>query len=181
MEEQSPKRSFFTPKNIILILVGILIVASVPVWFFQTNPPVLNEPAWDSPQTRELAKRACFDCHSNETVWTWYSRVAPFSYPITHHVVDGRKELNFSEWGVAPQQGQTDRSFFAPSIALANGDEDEEGEEHEGGGGGISGELIEEIVEGEMPLPSYLILHPEADLTAAEQQALIDGFRATFR
>lgn len=165
------------------MLVGVLIVASIPVWFFQTNPPVISEPAWDSPQTRELAKRACFDCHSNETVWPIYSRVAPLAYPITHHVVDGRKELNFSEWGVAaPRSGQTNRSFFAPAIAFADGDEREEGEEHgEGGGGGEGGELIEVIVEGEMPLPSYLILHPEAKLTDAEKQALIDGFRATFR
>jgi mono/diheme cytochrome c family protein len=56
------------------------------------------EPAWDSPQTRELAQRACFDCHSNETKWPWYSNVAPISWLVQHDVDEGRHEMNFSEW-----------------------------------------------------------------------------------
>jgi mono/diheme cytochrome c family protein len=63
------------------------------------NPPVLAEPAWDSAATRELAVRACFDCHSNETEWAWYSNIAPISWLIQRDVDEGREKLNWSEWG----------------------------------------------------------------------------------
>jgi hypothetical protein len=53
---------------------------------------------WDSPQTRALAQRACFDCHSNVTFWPWYSRVTPSSFLVVSDVEDGRRRLNFSEW-----------------------------------------------------------------------------------
>jgi hypothetical protein len=56
------------------------------------------EPQWDSPMTRELARRACFDCHSNETQWPMYSRIAPVSWLVARDVQEGRAELNFSEW-----------------------------------------------------------------------------------
>ena len=62
----------------------------------RTNPPVLGSPQWDAPRTEELARRACFDCHSNETTWPWYSRVAPLSFWIAHHVEEGREHVNFS-------------------------------------------------------------------------------------
>jgi len=64
----------------------------------RTNPPIVNEPQWDSPQTRELAERACFDCHSNETKWPWYSNVSPFTQLIWREVRKGRSELNYSDW-----------------------------------------------------------------------------------
>lgn len=54
------------------------------------------EPKWDSPRTRELAVRACFDCHSNLTHWPWYAWVAPFSWLVQHDVDEGREHLNFS-------------------------------------------------------------------------------------
>lgn len=180
---QASKKGLFTPRNIIIAVVVLWIVISIPAWFFQTNPPVQNEPAWDSDQTRALAQRACFDCHSNETKWPLYSRVAPLSYWINLHVLEGREELNFSEWGTASQEEQ--HAILAalglnPTTAYANGDE-EEGEEGEGEGHGEGpGEIVEVIEEGEMPLPSYLIAHPEARLTDAEKQQLIDGFKATF-
>ena len=60
------------------------------------NPPVVREPNWDSAETRALAKRACFDCHSNETRWPWYSYVAPMAFLVTHDVNEGREEMNFS-------------------------------------------------------------------------------------
>lgn len=174
--DHARKKGMFTPRNIGIIVVGVWLLASVPVWFFQTNPPVVNEPAWDSPQTRALAQRACFDCHSNETHWPIYSRIAPVSYLVTIHVVEGREHLNFSEWGTARGTGTP----FVTS-AFANGDE-EEGERGDGGGHGESAEeMIETIHEGEMPLSDYLWLHPEARLTDTEQQQLIDGIRATFR
>lgn len=74
-----------------------VLIQFVPYGRAHTNPPVRQEPAWDSPQTRELAKKACFDCHSNETVWPVYASVAPFSWLVQSHVEEGREKLNFSD------------------------------------------------------------------------------------
>ena len=83
-------------------LVGIfLLIQFIPYGHAHDNPPVLAEPAWDSPATRELAQRACFDCHSNETNWPWYTSIAPVSWLATHDVEEGRQTLNFSEWGTS--------------------------------------------------------------------------------
>jgi hypothetical protein len=85
--------------RILLGLVGIgVLIQVVPFGHQHTNPPVIQEPAWDSPQTRDLARRACYDCHSNETAWPWYSNVAPVSWLNQRDVNDGRSHLNFSEW-----------------------------------------------------------------------------------
>ncbi len=79
--------------------LGLVLVAQlVPYGRDHTNPPVLAEPAWNTPATRALAARACFDCHSNETRWPWYSNVAPMSWLVQNHVDEGREVLNFSEW-----------------------------------------------------------------------------------
>ncbi len=78
------------------LLLGLLAIQLVPVP--RTNPPVVSEPAWNSPQTRALAERACFDCHSNETRWPWYTTIAPASWLIANDVREGRAELNFSDW-----------------------------------------------------------------------------------
>jgi hypothetical protein len=117
----------------------------------QSNPPVVAEPAWDSPQTRALAQRACFDCHSNETQWPWHTRIAPISWLATLDTVRGRNHLNFSEWGVARE-----------------GDEEMD-------------EMSELILSGEMPPAIYLTMHPEAVLTDAEKQQLIDGLVASLK
>ena len=66
------------------------------------NPPVVSEPNWDSPKTRELAKRACFDCHSNETVWPWYSNIAPASWITYRDAIEAREKFNFSDWLASP-------------------------------------------------------------------------------
>lgn len=79
-------------------VVLLLAVQAVPYGRQHANPPVVMEPAWDSPATRELAKYACFDCHSNETQWPAYARIAPISWLIAHDVEEGRALLNFSEW-----------------------------------------------------------------------------------
>jgi hypothetical protein len=76
----------------------ILVAQIVPFGGEQTNPPVQAEPQWDSPLTRSLAVRTCYDCHSNETVWPWYSKIAPASWIVRGDVNQGRRELNFSEW-----------------------------------------------------------------------------------
>jgi hypothetical protein len=56
-----------------------------------SNPPVRIEPRWDRARTRELAVRACFDCHSNQTRWPWYSHVAPISWLVQHDVEEGAR------------------------------------------------------------------------------------------
>jgi mono/diheme cytochrome c family protein len=87
------------------IVGGLLVIQLVPYGRDHDNPPVVAEPSWDSVQTRELAVRACFDCHSNETVWPWYSNVAPISWLVQRDVDEGREELNYSEWN-RPQEGE---------------------------------------------------------------------------
>jgi hypothetical protein len=84
-----------------VVLAGaalLLVIQLVPFGRDHTNPPVRKEPPWNAPETRALAVRACFDCHSNQTDWPWYSNVAPLSWLIRSDVARGRKELNFSEW-----------------------------------------------------------------------------------
>ncbi|HYN98713.1 MAG TPA: heme-binding domain-containing protein [Actinomycetota bacterium] len=82
-------------------IAGFGAIQLVPYGRDHTNPPVAREPDWDSPATADLAERACFDCHSNETEWPWYSYVAPASWFVYRDVVAGREELNFSEMGRA--------------------------------------------------------------------------------
>src|SRR5689334_11124590 len=96
----------------VLACFGCLQLVPIP----HDNPPVTQEPNWDSPQTRALAQRACFDCHSNETVWPWYSYVAPVSWLVVHDTLDGRRELNFSEWGVPQSNGREPREVKPDKI-----------------------------------------------------------------
>lgn len=145
------RRNGFTSRELGLlaaILVGLFVVIQLlPVGAPRDNPPVVAEPAWDSPRTRELFFRACADCHSNETRWPWYSRVAPVSWLVAHDVQEARRHLNVSEWHL-PQLD--------------------------------ADEAAEEVREGEMPLPLYLPLHPEARLDEAAKAELIAGLVATF-
>jgi len=82
-----------------VLVIGLLAIQLVPYGRDHTNPAVTGEPGWDSALTREIAVRACFDCHSNETRWPPYSFIAPFSWLLQRHVDEGRETLNFSEWG----------------------------------------------------------------------------------
>ena len=80
-------------------LIGVVLALQVvPYGRGHTNPSGRVEPPWDVPRTRALAARACFDCHSNETVWPWYSHVAPISWLVQRDVDEGRRKLNFSAW-----------------------------------------------------------------------------------
>jgi hypothetical protein len=79
-----------------VIVVLLVVIQLIPV--SRTNPPATREIHWDSPQTQALAQRACADCHSNTTVWPWYSNIAPISWVIANHVNDGRRRLDFSQW-----------------------------------------------------------------------------------
>ena len=130
----------------ILVVAGFVVIQLVPYGRNHTNPPVQSEPNWINPETRALAERACFDCHSNESEWPWYSNIAPVSWLVQHDVEEGRSKLNFSTWG----QGRNEAD-----------------------------EAVEVVQEGEMPMPVFLIMHPEARLSAAEKDALIRGLAAT--
>ena len=132
-----------------LIVVAVLGVAIQFVPYSVEDRSARDEPAWDSPNTRKLFMRACADCHSNETNVLWFEHVAPVKWYVANHVEEGRSALNVSEWHTA-----------------AGRDMDE---------------LTKVIEEGEMPLDSYtyLGLHPDAKLSAAERQQLVDGLKAT--
>ncbi len=132
----------------LLFLLPFLLIQFVPYGRNHRNPPVIAEPNWDRPQTRAYFFRACADCHSNETIWPWYSNIAPVSWLIQRDVDEGRKAFNISEWGT--------------------------GRENEGD------EAAELVQKGEMPLPIYLPLHPQARLSPQEKQEFIQGLKATF-
>ncbi len=86
----------------IVVLVALFLVAQIIPWgdiipaFARTNPPVQTQIQWDSPQTEQLVRTACYDCHSNETTWPWYAQIAPFSWVVAHDANEGRQHLNFS-------------------------------------------------------------------------------------
>ncbi|MDB4954908.1 MAG: Cytochrome c [Myxococcales bacterium] len=83
-------------------IVGVFaLIQLVPYGRTHSNPRVSKEPQWDSPRTRELAVRACFACHSNETRWPWYADVAPFSWVVQRDVESARSVINFSTWDQA--------------------------------------------------------------------------------
>lgn len=87
-----------------LLVLGFLLIQLVPIGKDHTNPPVTSEPAWDSPRTEKLVRGACYDCHSNETKWPWYSNVAPMSWLVYRDVAEGRESYNFNE--LTPQEGK---------------------------------------------------------------------------
>jgi hypothetical protein len=92
---------------LVLIVVGLVVfglLQLVPFGRDHTNPPVVSEPNWDSPQTRQMAKEHCFQCHSNETEWPWYSNIAPASWLIYNDVAEGRAQFNFSDWNKHPAE-----------------------------------------------------------------------------
>ena len=82
----------------ILLLAGLVLfglIQLVPYGRNHQNPPVVQEPTWADADTRVIAQRACFDCHSNETMWPWYTNIAPFSWLVQRDVEEGRSKLNF--------------------------------------------------------------------------------------
>ena len=110
-------------------LAGLFgVMQLIPYGRAHTNPVVIQEPDWDHPRTRELAVRACFDCHSNETKWPWYANVAPMSWIMQRHVDIGRTVLNFSDWTrtyeLANESGRTviRRDMPPPTYRFVHGD-----------------------------------------------------------
>lgn len=125
--------------------IAIIAIQFVPYGRAHNNPPVSAEVQWDSARTRELAVKACYDCHSNETHWPWYSNIAPLSWQTQSNVDEGRDELNFSEW---------------------NRRQD-------------SDEIVEVVVEGEMPPWDYNLRFWDR-ISNSEKDELIEGLRRTF-
>lgn len=135
-------KKLFSLKNVLLaVVVILLIIQFVPV---NRENPEAKAPLQFSPEVATIMKESCADCHSNNTVWPWYSYVAPASWIITHHVEDGRRHLNFSNWGE-----YSDRKKIRKLD-----------------------EITEEIEKGNMPLKPYIPLHSGADLTDQEIEIL---------
>ncbi|HKR65171.1 MAG TPA: heme-binding domain-containing protein [Thermoanaerobaculia bacterium] len=120
------------------------------------RPPLLN-PSIDPaktleattnvpPDVRTILDRSCADCHSNKTVWPWYSKVAPVSWLLAKDVREGRRELNFSEFGTYKARRQL-RKYK---------------------------EICDQVKAGEMPMKIYLPLHPSAKLSDAERARLCE-------
>ena len=80
------------------LIVVFLVAQAVPYGRGHSNPPITGEPAWATAETRALMVRACFDCHSNEVRWPWYTNVAPFSWATQRHVDEGRDKVNYQEF-----------------------------------------------------------------------------------
>jgi len=91
-------------KTVLFIVIGGLVlfglIQLIPI--DRSNPAITREPNWSSPEARALVKEHCFQCHSNETEWPWYSYVAPASWLIKFDVVAGRNKFNYSEWDKNP-------------------------------------------------------------------------------
>ena len=120
----------------------------------RTNPPTddtktLNAVAHPPSQVSAALDRACRDCHSNQTVWPWYTNVAPISWWIIDHVNEGRRHTSFSDFGDYDDTRRTK----------------------------VLKESCEQVESGDMPLTSYLLVHRDARLTEHERQAICDWVR----
>jgi heme-binding protein len=132
-----------------LLVVVFVLIQLVPV--DRSNPPVESEIS-TPPDVKLIVKRACYDCHSNETVWPWYSQMAPVSWLLARDVHEGRAELNFSTWqrySTTEQVKKLKKSW-------------------------------EEVQEGEMPPWYYLLVHRDAALSDADRQVLHTWALSTF-
>lgn len=127
---------------VLLLLAGVFVV----IQFFQpdrSNPPVRAEIA-APPEVKAVLRRACYDCHSNETVWPWYSYVNPMGWFMGGHVTEGREHLNLSEW----EQLNAQERYH------------------------MKQEILEVLENESMPLPSYLLLHGDAELSSEDRGVL---------
>ncbi len=131
--------------GVAVVLAGIQLV---PV--DRANPPADGPMALPAGEAGRILEAACMDCHSHETVWPWYARVAPAKFLLANHVNEGRRALNFSTWG----QRTPDRQDHKLE------------------------EIVEMVESGEMPEGSYTWMHPEARLTDAERQVLVEWAEA---
>ena len=142
-------------KKILYSLLAVVLI----IQFFRidkTNPEIIQsddfiEVVQPSEEIVTILKSTCYDCHSNETKYPWYSNVAPISWWVKDHINEGREELNFSEWGTYEYKKQDHKLE----------------------------EVIEMMEDGEMPLNEYTWTHGEAKLTADQKAMLMDWVEAT--
>jgi len=136
--------------GLLLFLVAALVAQVIPV--SRSNPPVMGDIA-APPEILVTLREACYDCHSNETVWPWYSRVAPVSWLVASDVREGREEVNFSEWNSYSEKRKAKKLK----------------------------EMADEIRDGDMPPWYYEIMHAHASMNELQRDALLqwlDGERA---
>jgi len=140
-------------KLIIIILIIFIGIQFIPV--DRSNPPVKSDiPA--PLKVKQILINSCFDCHSNQTRWPWYSYIAPISFYIARDVEEGRDELNFSEW---------DKYDLRKKFKKLD-------------------EVVEEIEEGKMPPKQYIWLHPDAKITPEDLDAIrswVESYRLEMR
>jgi len=130
-----------TLRSLLVLLALFLAIQIIPVT--RENPT--SDPGLElSAPIDPLVQRACYDCHSDHTVWPWYAHVAPVSWLIAHDVKEGRRHLNLSRWHSNP-----------PGVR-----------------GHLAQEMVAEVARGGMPLPIYVILHPAAKITPDERPTL---------
>lgn len=145
-------KSNFLKKILFLLLVAFVLIQFFPIE--KTNPPVnkgmdfLTIKQTPEPMAAQI-RAACYDCHSNETVYPWYSRIQPFGWWLKNHIDEGREHLNFSIYSTYELKRQTHKME----------------------------ESAEMVANGEMPVESYLLLHEKAKLTDAQRKEMIAYFR----
>ena len=138
-----------------LILAGLVLFGlaqAIPYGRDHKPPPTRNVIRWDSPTTRTLALAACADCHTNLTVWPWYSKIAPISWLAQHDVSDGRGAFNLSTLDLT-----------GPRVNE------------------LLQEIGENARSGEMPPLQYKLIHGKARLSAQQRTQLADGLQRTLR
>jgi hypothetical protein len=96
------------------------------------------------PEVRNVFESSCNDCHSDETRWPWYAHIAPASWIVAHDVHEGRKEMNFSEWGKYSTEKEEDKLE----------------------------EICEQVVNGDMPESKYAFVHRKSKPTEAQRNAV---------
>lgn len=128
---------------LLILVVIFLVIQAIPVT--RDNPEVhLGLDFNENPQVRQVLVNSCYDCHSNETKWPWYSYVAPTSWLVASDVEEGRDHLNFSNWELLSKEKR--------NVARD--------------------EIVEHIDKGEMPPEMYLFMHPEATPSEADKQVI---------
>lgn len=134
-------RRFFSKTLFVLFVLVLIGIQYIEVE--HTNPPVKADLAAPG-EVKNILKKSCYDCHSYETQWPWYSKVAPVSWLIVDDVQEARKHLNFSEWET-----------------LYSRKKDE-----------LKNSIWEELLADEMPPTKYIYLHPEASLEMTQKNIL---------
>jgi hypothetical protein len=131
--------------TLLLFLVGFIgAQAYRPDRTNPTSAPGASLVSLATPEVAAILNRSCRDCHSNDTRWPWYTNVSPVSWLVANHVIEGREHFNYSQW---------------TSI-----DEDDQDS--------LLGGMCSLTQRGRMPLPSYLVLHRNAKLSAADVKTL---------